>query len=586
MLNRISITLAFLFLTTLQIFGQGEDDPKTMAQEYLKLAQEMQAGSQALVDIRDVYVLAAMTDPENIIANFQAGELYLQTVGKDQAVQYFERVKELNKDYRFDIDYKIGRSFHFGQQFDKALEYYNTYKAKLMAQEGYRGEDKVELKEVNQRIAECENAIELVANPAHVTIKNLGNTINTEYEDYSPVLNAEEDMMIFTSRRKDDNMNQNVFEDNKPYEDIFIAYKKGGRWDYAKNIGIPINHKYHNSNLALSKDGKQLFVYTDDGNGDILVSTHVKDTVWTEPVTIGDNVNSKGFKESSISISPDGNVLYFASNRPAGMGGSDIYYSIKDENGEWARAKNLSQVINTEFDEDGPFIDYDGKTLYFSSKGHKGMGGYDIFKSEYDSTEQVWSTPVNIGYPINTPDDDVFFVSTADGKRGYYASVREDGLGYTDIYTVILPTDEEPKKEDPIAKEEPEETNKEEPKEQPKELQPVTIAVKVVDATTNEPLEAKVSLKNAKDNTMAGMRKGGDGLFNFTINSKESGTYNLSVEMSGYIFETSDIPVPAMSSEARNISRTIKMRKPVVNSRKVLKNIYFDFNKATFKQVS
>ncbi|QSE97674.1 OmpA family protein [Fulvivirga lutea] len=589
--------LRLLFFLTLFLgFGLSsiaqDEDAKETAQTYIELAETMMDAAQPLVDVRDIYVQAAEADPTNIIANWRAGDFYLKTVGKKNAVKYFLRVLELDAEYRFDIEYWIGQSYHYGMEFDKALAFYSRYRQKLIDRDGYRGRDRIELSVVDRKIYECQNAIEFVANPAHYSIVNVGSAINSEYEEYGPVLNEDETILIFTSRRREGNLNENVFSDNKPYEDIFISTKKNGQWSKAENIGNVVNTPFHDSNLALSADGTQLFLYKDENNGDIYESDRKEDGTWTFPEPLSESVNSEGFKEASISISPDGQILFFASDRPGGQGGIDIYYSIKDRNGEWARSKNLGPKINTEYDDDAPFIDYDGKTLYFSSLGRKGMGGYDIFKSTYDSAAAEWGDPENLGFPINTPDDDIFFVSTKDGKRGYYASVREDGMGFTDIYMVTILQEDEvadnimSKTAEEVETEPKEETTKDLVAVKPKteELQPVILTVKVLDESKN-PLEAKVSLTSS-DNLVAGKTNKGPGVFEFKVSSKESKTYNLSVENSGYVFQNLDITLPAATTVPQIIDRTVTMRKLEVGTRSVLRNIYFNFNKATFRDES
>ncbi|TRX57773.1 OmpA family protein [Fulvivirga sp. M361] len=590
----IFFTLIFLGFSS-SLFSQG-DEGKKLAQELVEQAELVMEATQAMDVARDLYVQAVQADPENIVANYRAGDFHMRTVGKDRAVDYFLKVLEIDSEYRFDITYWIGRSYHYGMEFEKALAYYNRYKTKLTERDGYRGRDRTELGDVERRIYECQNAIEFVANPAHFSIVNVGSAINSEYDDFAPVVNKDETLMIFTTRRRDGNLNENVFSDNKPYEDIFISEKKNGVWQPATNIGDVINTEFHDSNLALSAEGDQLFMYKDDNNGDIYEAFRKEDGTWTYPQPMDENINSEGFKESSISISPDESILYFASDRPGGQGGIDIYYSIKDENGEWTRSRNLGPVINTEYDDDGPFIDYDGKTLYFSTQGRKGMGGYDIFKSEYDSAEGKWSEPVNLGFPINTPDDDVFFVSTEDGKRGYYASVREDGQGFTDIYMVTILQEDEIG--DEIASknitpkdtevEEPENTTPIEKVELPEasiDYQPVTITVSVVDQN-NQPLDAKVNFKGKENGRAAGKSKAGRGTYEFKVTSPESVQYRLSVEKSGYVFQNIDVNVPAATDKPQSVTRRIRMRTLTVGTRKVLRNIYFDFGKATFKDES
>jgi len=590
-LKFFTFSLLFLFFAHFTVFSQ-EQDAADQAKLYMEQAELIMEATQAMIDARDLYVQAANADPTNVEANWKAGDFHLKTVGKSRAAQYFLQVLELDPNYRFDLTYWIGRSYQYGMEFDKALAYYNRYKNKLTEEDGYRGRDKVELSDVNRRIYECENAKQFVANPAHYSIVNLGNAINSEFEDYAPVLNQDEDMMVFTSRRKEGNLNQNVFTDNMPYEDIFIAFKENGEWMPAKNIGEVINTEFHDSNLALSADGEQLFLYKDENNGDIYEAFRKPDNTWTYPQPASENINSAGFKESAVSISPDGSILFFASDRPGGQGGIDIYYSIKDpDTDEWARSKNVGDKINTEFDDDGPFIDYDGKTLYFSSQGRNGMGGYDIFKSEYDSAKGEWGEPENLGFPINTPDNDIYFVSTEDGKRGYYASVREDGQGYTDIYMVtILQEDSVGQtiaKKDVEAKEDEEPEDKElvaVEKDESISLQPVTINVAVMG--DGSPIDATISMKSQNDNSIAGKSREGEGKYKFTVTTPESKTYRLSVEASGYVFQNLDIRVPASTSEPQEITRNVQLRKLRTGTRSVLRNIYFDFNKASFKKES
>ncbi|MDH5474188.1 MAG: OmpA family protein, partial [Cyclobacteriaceae bacterium] len=559
------------------------------------------AETRALDQARDMYQLSADADPDNISGNFKAGNAFLQTVGKDRAAKYFERVLAADPEYRFNILYLIGRSYQYGLDFDKALDYYNRYRTNLTQNEGYRGNDKTSLAEVDRRIYESRNGKEFVANPAHYAVVNVGSAINSESREYGPVINEDETLMVFTSRRQDGNLNENVADDNVPYEDIFISHKKDGKWQYAQNIGDIVNSEYHDSNLALSAAGDQLFLYSDENNGDIYTSKKLADDTWTTPEPLNDNINSS-YAEKSVSLSSDGSMLFFSSNRPSHVGdveNTDIYYCTKDKNGEWARPKSLGEEINTEFDEDAPFIDYDGVTLYFSSNGRKGMGGFDIFRSVYDSIEGVWGAPQNIGYPINTPDDDIYFVSTKDGQRGYYASVREDGMGYTDIYMVTILKDgedvnqvgskevEPPKVEEPITDIEIEKVDIQEvkPKEPELSLQPVILTVNVLDASTEVPMDAKISLRTAGDNRIVGSKRASMGVYTFTINNTASTEYMLSVEYTGYVFSNTKLNIEAVAGVApKQMSRTINLKKvqKSVGVSKVLRNIYFKFNKATF----
>lgn len=588
--------------TTLSIHSFAQEQDKELSKTYMDQAQLMMDGSLAYDDIREVMVLAADSDTTNIKANFEAGHLHLETIKKDLAVKYFLRIANQDPDYRFDLNFWIGQSLQYGLEFDKALKYYTQYRQKLISKPNYQGKDKVELKEVERKIKECENGIEFVANPKNFSIVNIGREINSEFDDYGPVLNESESELVFTTRRRDDNLNENVAEDNKPWEDIFTTTKSGGKWARAKNIGAIINTKFNDSNLALSADGKTLYIYKDDGNGDIYVSERLADGTWGVPDALPGIINSS-YREASVSVTENGDILYFASERPGGLGGSDIYVCTKDSKGEWSKVKNLGSSINTELDEDGPFIDYDGKSLYFSSRGRKGMGGYDIYKSTLINLDRnEWSEPENLGFPINTPDDDVYFVNSKDGKRAYYASIRDDGMGYTDIYMITIPDEvkkEEPKKEEPVVepikeepkKEEPkkEEPKKEEPKkEEPKkvQLQPFKYLVKVVDAESKVPLDARVKLQGLKDNVAVGFSPVGNGTYEFSIKEKSTKDYRLSVEKEGYIFQNQSIRIEGASEQVKTKTLIVELRKLKVGVSSVLRNIYFDFAKATFLQES
>lgn len=617
-------------LLALSIQGFAQDDPKQLARDYFDLAASTLEATKALDQARDLLVLAAETDTTFVKANFEAGHIHIQTIGKELAVKYFMRVYRQDPDYRFDIEYWIAKSYQFGLDFDNALRYYNLYKEKLAKKANYQGRDKVDMASVDRSIKECENGKRMVSTPKEFSIVNIGREINSEFDDYGPVLSEREDEIVFTSRRRDDNLNQNVFEDNLPYEDIFIAKKSGNTWAFASNIGDKVNTLYHESSLALSADGNTLFIYNDINGGDILFCERQPDGTWGSPVPLPGIINSS-FQEKSISISKDEKTLYFTSNRPGGLGGTDIYRATKDSKGHWSNVKNLGPRINTPLNDDGPFIDYDGVTLYFSSQGHNGMGGYDIYQSTYDSKSDDWSEPENLGYPINTPDNEVYFITSADGKRAYYSSVREDGMGYTDIYVVtskesikdaepvasldpqpvvkkdppkdttamasiqheqkVEPTKNppvepkvEPKKEEP-KKEEP---KKEEPKKiEPKnEIKPLHYVVKVVDADGRKPLNAKVRLQGQRDNIIVASSNSGQGVYEFTIKNPTAKDYMLSVELDGYIFQNQNVRIQGAADQEKTINRTIELRRISVGATSILRNIYFDYDKATFKTES
>ncbi len=520
------------------------------------------------------YKKAVELDPENLEANYKAGQTSLSSVDKSQARNYFEKVQELDQNFRFDIEYLIGRSYQYSLEFDQAIEHFSFYQEHLEANTNYKGDDRVEMKNVERRIYECEVGKELIQTPLKLEITNLGNIINSEYGDYAPVLSVDEDMLIFTSRRTNGNQNDALDDDDLPYEDIYISRKVGEEWQPAENIGNVVNTRFHDSALGVSLHGESLFIYKDLNNGDIFESDQVTDGVWSKPFPLKE-INSR-YTEQSISMSPDGEVVFFSSNRPGGMGGFDIYVSRR-ERGGWSKPVNAGAQINTEYDEDAAYIHYDGKTLYFSSQGGYGMGGYDIFKSVYDSTNNTWGTPQNLGYPVNTPDDDVHFVNTQDGSRAYYASVREDGLGYTDIYMI---------------------TNLEgDFREEKPKLQSVSLVINVV-GEDNAPVDATVSTNDGSIQ----LAKESLGKFVYSTKAAEGKSFSVEARLSGYTPKSVTVDLPGATAESQEVSRTISLskipvvvkkepvkepepvRKTTVARKGGLRNLYFDFDKTEIRE--
>ncbi len=276
-----------------------------------------------------------------------------------------------------------------------------------------------------------------MANPVNIKVTNMGVLINSAYADYSPVVSVDESTIYFTSRRlRKDSSNYYIKDeyDGKHYDDIYVSYNYDGTWTEPELIGI--NTEGHDAVVNISTDGQTLFTYKDDAGDGNIYSSSLEDEKWSTPIKMGSDINEES-AETHAHISPDGNFFYFVSDRKNGLGGQDIYVCKKLPNGQWAKAQNVGPTINTPYDEDGVFIHPDGKTMYFSSKGHTSIGGFDIFSSTMDD-QGVWSTPISLGYPVNSTDNDVFFVTSTDGKRGYYSSFQEKGFGEKDIYQISL----------------------------------------------------------------------------------------------------------------------------------------------------
>jgi hypothetical protein len=345
----------------------------------------------------------------------------------------FPYLLKVNPDHFPETDYYLGRLNLLTKQYEQAINYFLRYK-------NSKKELEHTAKETNDLINKCHAAIWFEKNKNDsVRIVNLGNTINTEFAEYAPLIAEKEDFLLLTSRRKND---AHLSKDpmGEYYEDIYISRRNGDTWNSPELLlDTLINTPLHDASTGLSADGKKLLIYRtspDLRTGDIYESNFDGSRFGT-PSIITTSVNSKKYIETSACYSPDNNIIFFSSDRPGGYGGKDIYYMKRLSNGKWGTPFNLGPVINTEYNEDAPFVHPLNNTLFFSSEGHKNMGGYDIFKSNFDEAGK-FTQPENLGCPVNTSDDDLFFVLNLNGSTGYFSSEREDGYGSQDIYQAMF----------------------------------------------------------------------------------------------------------------------------------------------------
>lgn len=376
----------------------------------------------------------------NADLNFKLGLCYLNIMSeKEKSVALLEKAIQYTNsknNVSMDVYYNLAKAYHANYQFKEAIKVYKDLLQLISPQNTSFRND------IHRNVQMCKNGIELMKTPVNISIINLGNKINTKFSEHSPGVTADESTMVFTSRRN--GTGSKIDSDGQYFEDIYISHLINGIW--SDPVGIAnLNTNDHDASISISADGQVLYIYKagfinskESEGGDIFVS-HLKGTEWSEPQKLAPVINSSS-KESHISISADNRTIYFTSNRPGGFGDMDIYTATKLPNGKWGRAKNLGPAINTEYDEDAPFIHPDGKTLYFSSAGHKTMGGLDIFKTV--KIKGRWTTPVNVGYPINSTNDDIYYTPTPDGKRAYFASYRKGGFGKTDIFLVKTPDED------------------------------------------------------------------------------------------------------------------------------------------------
>jgi outer membrane protein OmpA-like peptidoglycan-associated protein len=343
------------------------------------------------------------------------------------SVTYFERIDiSLLKNLPYNFYMDFGDAYSDNEQIEQALGMYNKHLELVK-------NDRKSVGIIEQKIAQGKNAYSIMRIPKNVVIENLGEGINSEYTEYNPVLSADESILAFTALRPTKSKTgENVAEE------INISYNITGSWSVPEKIDIKTDNNY--GTAGISADGQKMLVFIGDQSSGSIYQIEKEGDIWGSPKPLGKNVQSK-YLESTASMTPDGKTIYFASNRPGGYGGLDIYKSDMGADGTWGKARNLGSVVNSKDNEDSPYIHPNKSLLFFTTDGHNGMGGNDIYKTELNI--EKWLKPKNMGYPINTTANDNYFTLIADGSRGYFSSDRKGGFGGQDIYSMDMPEDYE-----------------------------------------------------------------------------------------------------------------------------------------------
>jgi len=506
--------------------------------------------------------------PANYKYNYYTGLCYFySSSNKEKGISYFESAIKDSVSYEeyLNSHYYLAQVYHYTNRFDEAIKYFEKYKTFIYTED----REGIELfKFINRKIDMCNNGKELIANPVELVMTNIGSVVNTVYSEYSPVISSDESVLVFTSRRPN-NVGGKVDEYGEFYEDIFLSKNINGKWSKPIHIDsssfltnnetksikfkIPeddINTKYHDAAIGISPDGTKLFIYR---LGKIYIS-NLKNEIWSKPELLNTNINLKKSRQTSISITTDGNTLYFSSDRKGGYGGLDIYKSELTAMGDWGPAVNMGDSINTEYDDDAVFVHPNGKTIFFSSKGHNSMGGYDIFKSV--NKNGIWSKPKNLGYPINTTGDDIFYVENSEGNHAYFSSMREGGVGFMDIYLLLFPG-----VSIPIA----------------------LISGKITVGNSMLPVSASINAINkttGKEQSFKSNPLNGE----YTLSLSPNQKYDLTVNANGYKPYKFEIFIPDQKTYYplyQEICLTnLKAKSTNIGQKIIVKNVFFDIDKA------
>ncbi|MDB4107912.1 OmpA family protein [Bacteroidia bacterium] len=464
----------------------------------------------------------------------------------NSAIGTYRKLLQIQPDHYYAL-YELGKIYFLQENIDSAEYFYKSFLRVNRTNDNNAKEAELILQNISFGRAAR-------ANPVDITPINMGPNINTREQEYSPAFAIDENTMYITRRTGN-------LSDNRPNEDIFYSVKKDEKWQKIRTLGPPINTVENEGAFSVSADGHYIFFTSCSRSGgqgqcDIWLTID-RNGKWSEPMNLQKPINSK-YWESQPSISSNGKVLYFTSDRPGGFGGTDIWMASFGDNG-WEEPVNLGPKINTSKDEQFPFIHSDNVTIYFSSAGHPGMGKSDLFMS-HRKPDNTWGTPRNLGYPINTSGYDWNMIVTRDGSTAYYSSDNmPDGEGGLDIYTFQLP----------------------------KELRAQRVSYVrgfVKDASTKLPLTANILLTpqdgGTSTTTYAESKDG-----KFLVPLKSDKKYALTIDKKGYLFHSEFFDMPNVPSD-NPFEITIELQKMEVGKSVVLNNIFFDSDKFILKDES
>ena len=533
---------------------------------------------------RDHYLYAHQYNPDNAALNYKLGVCYLFTDNKYKAINYLLRAYTIDHQVSGDIHLLLGMAYQQVLEFDKAMEQYNSHSSQLEPKE--KQEFSATLA---KRFDECMNGKSLSRKPVRVIIQPLGEEVNSKYDDYNPLFAFNDTALFFTSRRPYAKAKRNKI-DNKYNEDIYSSTLEAGKFQKAFRYDKPFNTDNNDAVVGVSADGNTLVLYRGAiQGGDLqLTSYDPEKKAWTRPKSITGKLTSKD-GETSACLSPDGKELYYVSrNSKLTLGGKDILLSRLDSKGKWSEPVNLGMTINTIYDEEGVFISPDNNYLYFASKGHTSMGGFDVFRSARKE-DGSWSDPENLGYPLNTPDDEIFYITDRTGSHGYYSAIREGGSGSRDICKVIFLGSEKElvlmTEDQLVAGPDPGQTGFLMMPELRVLDHSLLLHGSVIDTTEGiEPIVAKMEFYEPS----TGKRRAlvvSDTTGSYTVSLPEPQAYAIEINASGYLYYLDILDYTSASGDEK-LRQDFFLRKVEVGTKVVLDHIYFETGKAILRPES
>ncbi len=439
--------------------------------------------------------------------------------------------------------FDLGDLYLKNENLEKAIASYEKYKSLTTA-------DKKAQAMADKAITTARIAITFMSVPRDFKVYSMGQNVNTQYTEYNPVVSADESVLAFTGLRPNTGKTRSG---DKFIEEILLSNNQSGTWSLPQVVNV--FSEYNVGTAGISPDGQKMLIFiggaSDPGN---LFQINRSGNDWSKPTLISPVINSLSL-ETTASITPDGKTIYFASDRKGGKGGLDIYKTTMLTNGTWSAPVNLGAPVNTEANEDAPFIHPDQKTLYFTSDGHNTMGGRDIFKTT--SIGSTWTNPENMGYPVNTTANDNYFTLLADGRRAYFSSDRKGGLGAQDIYYIDMP--------------------------ESSSIALTMIKGKILDAETNKPIPTKIYLiDNETDKKLDFVYSPDPETGMYLVILPPAKNYDMVIESEGFLPYTLNVNVPNQTyfyELYQQIKlKTIKQFDVVVGQEVQVKNAFYDTN--------
>lgn len=546
--------LAFIFLLvlTLGTVAYGQDIPKKAQQLYKSAESLIDAKNfdKAIIQLKKAIEIAPDYDKAYVLL----GDIYNYQYVPYNAIANYNKALSINDKQR-PVLYFITAIEEL-----KCGMYKDAYNHLKTFEEREKNISPM-LKEFDKAMETAEFGIEAIKNPMHFNPINMGPNINSDWDEYLAALTADGQEIIYTVRHP--RTENTVCTFCQTEEDFYTSTIVNGSWQPRKELGAPIKSGYNEGAQCISPDGRYLFYTlcnTDFGMGscDLYWAKRI-DNRWSRPRNFGEPVNTAHW-ESQPTIAPDGKMIFFASNRPGGYGGVDIWMTTMTEEGIFTAPVNLGPAINTDGDETAPFIHSDGRTLYFCSDGRPGLGGKDIYYATM-LADGKWSEPVNLGYPLNTPADEVNIAINAAGNTGFIGSDREGGFGGLDLYYFTLDDRLRPT--------------------------PVTyMKGKVLDAFTNKPIEAQIEMIDLEKNKVLTSTSSDPATGEFLACILTGTNVLLNISNPLYPFYSENFQIDKEASEIEPYIKDIKLHKAAVGSTYILKNIFFDFDKSDLQAAS